>query len=67
MRKLLFTIIMILPFMSCEETEVIQYFESGAISQKTNYVDGEEQGEEIYYYESGAIKTKTNFVDGVKQ
>ena len=69
MRKLLFTVLMLLPFMSCEKatTEEIQYYESGAISGKSNFVDGVKQGEEIEYYESGAVKSKVNYVDGKEQ
>ena len=69
MRKLLFTVLMLLPFMSCEKatTEKIKYYESGAIQVKANFVDGKQQGETIIYYESGAIQVKTNFVDGKQQ
>ena len=69
MRKLLFTVLMLLPFMSCEKatTEEIQYYESGAVKSKVNYVDGKEQGEDIGYFESGAVQFKYNFVDGKLQ
>ena len=67
MKRLLFTVLMLLPFMSCEKatTEEIQYYESGAIKAKVNYVDGKLQGEGILYFESGAIQVKGNYVDGV--
>ena len=69
MRRLLFTVLMLLPFMSCEKatTEVIGYYESGAIQFKSNYVDRVLQGELIQYYESGAVEAKSNFVDGEMQ
>ena len=69
MRRLLFTVLMLLPFMSCEKatTEVIGYYESGAIKFKVNRVEGVFQGEAINYFESGAVEAKSNFVDGEMQ
>ena len=41
MRKLLFTVLMLLPFIVIgQTTEKIIYYESGAIQFKYNFVDG---------------------------
>ena len=66
MRKLLFTVLMLLPFIVIgQTTEKVGYYESGAVKFKVYNLDGVKQGEEISYFESGAIQTKFNYVDGV--
>jgi len=66
MKRLLFTVLMLLPFIVIgQTTEKIKYYESGAIQSKVNFVDGVLQGEEIFYFESGVINVKLNYVDGV--
>ena len=68
MRKLLFTVLMLLPFIVIgQTTEKIKYYESGAIQVKANYVDGKRQGKMITYFESGAIQGKIDFVEGKEQ
>ena len=44
--------------------ELIEYYDSGAVKSKVNYVDDKKQGEEIWYYESGAVKGIGKYVDG---
>ena len=66
MRKLLFTVLMLLPFIVIgQTTEKIQYYESGDISIKSNFVDGKKQGELILYNLNGEIERIENYKDGV--
>jgi len=44
---------------------MIQYYESGAIQVKANYVDGKEQGKVIWYVRNGVIDKIQNYKDGV--
>jgi antitoxin component YwqK of YwqJK toxin-antitoxin module len=68
MKKLLFIIILSLPFfMLGQTTEDVQYYKSREVKGKTNFVDNKRQGEVIGYYESGEVKIKAFFVDGKKQ
>ena len=61
MKKLLLLLFFI-PLMSLGQTK-FEYYESGAVKSKENYVDGKLQGEMISYYESGAVRIKANNVD----
>ena len=61
MKKYLLLLLFI-PLMSFGQTK-FEYYESGAIKTKQNYVDGKLQGEGILYYESGAVSMKANYVD----
>ena len=57
MRRLLFTVLMLLPFIVIgQTTEKVKYYESGAIQVKANYVDGKVQGEVIFYTLNGEIE-----------
>jgi len=72
MKKILFTLALLISFSSFGQDDikqglVIQYYESGEVESKVNYVDGKEQGEYIEYYESGEVKLKVNYVDGQLQ
>ena len=69
MKNLLFTLALLISFVSFGQDDikqglVIDYYESGGVRQKGNYVDGKAQGEYIVYYESGGVSQKGNFVDG---
>ncbi|MDA9026571.1 nicotinic acid mononucleotide adenyltransferase, partial [Flavobacteriaceae bacterium] len=60
MRNILFTLALLISFSSFGQDDIKQglvteYYESGAVQSKGNYVDGELQGEYIWYYESGAV------------
>ena len=68
MKNLLFTLALLISFVSFGQDDikqglVIDYYESGGVSQKGNFVDGKRHGEEIFYYKSGEIK-EMNFYDG---
>ena len=72
MKNILFTLALLVSFSSFGQDDikqglVIDYYESGEVKTKVNYVDGKEQGEEIGYYESGAVSYKVNYVDGKEQ
>ena len=61
MRNILFTLALLISFSSFGQDDikqglVIEYYESGEVEYKVNYVDGKEQGEYIFYYESGEVK-----------
>ena len=64
MKKYLLLLLFI-PLVSFGQTK-FEYYESGAIKFKQNYVDGKLQGEMILYYESGTIRAKGNYVCGIK-
>ena len=63
MKKLI--LLLFIPLVSFGQTK-FEYYESGAVKSKENYVDGKLQGEMIMYYESGVVKAKGNYVDGIK-
>jgi antitoxin component YwqK of YwqJK toxin-antitoxin module len=70
MKNILLTLALLISFSSFGQDDikqglVIQYYESGKVESKSNYVDGQLQGEYITYYESGEIKETKNFKDGV--
>ena len=66
MRRLLFTVLMLLPFIVIgQTTEKIKYYESGAIQVKANFVDGKVQGEVIFYTLNGEIEEIEYYKDGV--
>ncbi len=68
MKNILFTLALLVCFNSFGQTEeVIQYYDSGGIQFKVNYVDGKKHGEEIWYHENGVIMEKVNYVDDVQQ
>ena len=68
MKKLCYTILLLLPFIGVgQSNEDIQYYESGEVDYKYNFVDGKQHGEEIGYYESGEVAYKANYVDGKLQ
>jgi antitoxin component YwqK of YwqJK toxin-antitoxin module len=57
MKSILFTLALLISFSSFGQDDikqglVIEYYESGAVQSKVNYVDGKEQGECISYYET---------------
>ena len=60
MKKLI--LLLFIPLVSFGQTK-FEYYESGAVKSKENYVDGKLQGEIISYYESGALRIKANTVD----
>jgi len=47
-----------------KDGEHIEYFDSGDIWCKCNYLGGELHGEHIDYYSGGDIKCKCNYKDG---
>jgi len=47
-----------------KDGEHIEYYESGEIRYKYNYLGGKLNGENIYYYESGKIYSKCFYIDG---
>ena len=47
-----------------KDGEHIEYFDSGDIWFKCNYLDGNRHGECISYYKSGEISYKINYIDG---
>ena len=72
MKKILFVLALLISFSSFGQDDIKQglvteYYESGEVKTKVNYVDGKQQGEFIGYYESGAVGEKGNFVDGLAQ
>ena len=72
MRNILFTIALLISFSSFGQDDIKQglvteYYESGEVDYKVNYVDGKEQGEEIGYYKTGEVSYKLNFEDGKQQ
>ena len=69
MKNLLYTLALLISFSSFGQDDikkglVINYYESGGVQSKGNYVDGKAQGEFITYYESGEIKETKNYKDG---
>ena len=64
MKKLI--LLLFIPLVSFGQTK-FEYYESGAVQLKRNYVDGLKQGEQIQYYENGAVEFKVNFVDDLVQ
>jgi len=44
--------------------EHIEYYDTGEILYKINYLDGKRDGEYIGYYSSGEISYKMNYIDG---
>jgi len=47
-----------------KDGEHIEYYTSGEIYSKINYLDGKLHGEYIYYYTIGEISSKINYLDG---
>ena len=64
MKKLI--LLLFIPLVSFGQTK-FEYYESGAVKSKENYVDGKLQGEIISYYESGALRIKARTVDNKLQ
>ena len=68
MKNILFIIALLISFNSfgqdVKQGLVTEYYESGEVESKVNYVDGKEQGESIWYYKSGEIKEIKNYKDG---
>ena len=61
MKKLCYTILLLLPFIGVgQSTEDIQYYESGEVKYKANYVDGKLQGELLQYNLNGEIEKNEN-------
>ena len=63
MKKILFTIALLISFSSFGQDEIKQglvteYYESGEVKSKTNYVDGKREGEATGYYESGNVNVE---------
>jgi antitoxin component YwqK of YwqJK toxin-antitoxin module len=72
MKNILYTLALLVCFYSFGQDDikqglVIEYYESGEVKSKVNYVDGKEQGELIEYYESGEVKLKVSFEEGKAQ
>ena len=44
--------------------EIVEYYENGQLSRKTNYKDGKKEGESLWYYANGQLWIKSNFKDG---
>ncbi len=65
MKNLFLLSTLLISFSSFGQGLVMNYYESGAVESKANYVDGKRQGEYFEYYESGAVKAKKNYVNGV--
>ena len=70
--KKLILILLFIPFVAFGQDDikqglVIDYYESGAVKSKGNYVDGKLQGNYIPYYENGELQSKVNYVDGIEQ
>ena len=64
MKKLLLTIILLIPFFILgQTTEDVQYYESGEVKSKVKLLDGKRQGEYIEFYVSGEVESKANYVD----
>ena len=57
MKKVLFTLALLISLACNTQKQEIVYYESGEVKSKANYVDGIQQGEDIWYYE----------IDGEKQ
>ena len=69
MKNILFTLALLVSFSSFGQDDikqglVIDYYESGEVKTKANFVDGKVQGEVIEYYENGEIKEIKNYKDG---
>ena len=69
MKNILFTLALLISFSSFGQGDIKQglvteYYESGEVESKVNYVDGQLQGEYIEYYENGEIKEIQNYKDG---
>jgi len=47
-----------------KDGELIEYYESGEISYKRNYINGKLHGETINYFTSGEIWFKSYFING---
>ena len=71
MKNILYTLALLVSFSSfgqdAKQGLVTEYYESGEVKYKVNYVDGKPQGEAIGYYKSGEVKHKVNYVDGKPQ
>ena len=70
MKKILFTLALLISFSSFGQNDIKQglvteYYENGKIETISNYVNGVKQGEEIGYFRSGKLSYKGIFVDGV--
>lgn len=48
------------------EGEALWYYKSGAISQRTYYLNNRPNGPETFYYETGTVYSVTNYNYGVK-
>ena len=64
MKNTLYTLALLVSFSSfgqdVKQGLVTEYYESGEVKNKVNYVDGKRQGEYICYYESGEVLQKRN-------
>jgi len=47
-----------------KDGEHIEYYGSGEIECKYNYLDGKIHGESIIYFKSGEVESKINYLDG---
>ena len=70
MKNILYTLALLVCFNSFGQDDikqglVIEYYESGEVKSKVNYVDGKEQGESTYYHKNGEIYKIENYKDGV--
>ena len=60
MKNILFTLALLISFSSFGQDDikqglVIDYYESGEVKSKVNYVEGKQQGEYLEYYENGEL------------
>ena len=61
MKKLI--LLLFIPLVSFGQTK-FEYYESGAVKSKENYVDGIKDGKRIRYNKSGEVIDEVNYVDG---
>ena len=61
MKKLI--LLLFIPLVSFGQTK-FEYYESGTIRAKGNYVDGIKDGKRIRYNKSGKVVDEVNYVDG---
>ena len=67
MKRLLFILLLTIPFIGFGQTEYIkEYYDNQNIKYEGNYKDGKLDGLWKSYYENGQLKNERNYNDGKK-
>ena len=65
MKKLLFILLLTIPFSGFGQSEEkIEYWDNGQLESEEKYKNGELDGPSFYYYENGQSQSEENFKNG---